>query len=218
MKISKRLLKIASYVLDNSCVLDVGCDHALLDIYLVLNKNNVKAIASDVNENALKIARKNIEKYNLLDKIDVVLQDGLVNLSLDVDTLVIAGMGTKTILDILNKGNLDNIKRIIVSSNNNYYELRKGITKLGFKIVLEDMVYENNIYYPIIVFERGSIKYSKLELEYGPILLKQKSDIFLKYINFKKNNLNKILDNLDKKNLSTYHKIKKEISDLDKIN
>ena len=50
MKISNRLKLIASFVDDNSYVIDVGCDHALLDIFLVQTKKNIKTIASDINE------------------------------------------------------------------------------------------------------------------------------------------------------------------------
>ncbi|MCI8568129.1 MAG: SAM-dependent methyltransferase, partial [Bacilli bacterium] len=37
MKINERLKLVASFVEENSNVIDVGCDHALLDIYLFLN-------------------------------------------------------------------------------------------------------------------------------------------------------------------------------------
>ena len=38
MKINSRLKQIGDLVDTNSLVLDIGCDHALLDIYLVENK------------------------------------------------------------------------------------------------------------------------------------------------------------------------------------
>ena len=50
IKLSKRLKKIADYVSDNSSLVDIGCDHGLLDIYLVQNKNNIKVVASDINK------------------------------------------------------------------------------------------------------------------------------------------------------------------------
>ena len=62
---SKRLLEIASLVPVHSTVVDVGCDHGLLDIYLTLHRN-CKCTASDINENCLKSARENIKKYSLL--------------------------------------------------------------------------------------------------------------------------------------------------------
>ena len=40
MKLSKRLQVVASFIPDNSSLLDVGCDHALLDIFLMQTKNN----------------------------------------------------------------------------------------------------------------------------------------------------------------------------------
>ena len=73
MKISNRLKLIASFVDDNSYVIDVGCDHALLDIFLVQNKFNVKTIASDVNKGPLDSAKKNIQDYKLEDKIEVAI-------------------------------------------------------------------------------------------------------------------------------------------------
>ena len=52
MKVSKRLRVIAGLIPDNSFILDIGCDHALLDIYIATTKN-VKAIASDINKKPL---------------------------------------------------------------------------------------------------------------------------------------------------------------------
>ena len=39
INLSKRLSKIACMVKENSVIADIGCDHALLDIYLL--KNNI---------------------------------------------------------------------------------------------------------------------------------------------------------------------------------
>ena len=61
IKLSDRLKKIADYVNDDSSMIDIGCDHGLLDIYLIQKKKNIKLIASDVNPNALNNAKKNIK-------------------------------------------------------------------------------------------------------------------------------------------------------------
>ena len=58
--LSIRLKEISNYVPDNIKMVDIGCDHGLLDIYLVQTKKNIKVIASDINENALSNAIKNI--------------------------------------------------------------------------------------------------------------------------------------------------------------
>ena len=77
VNISNRLKSIGDFVNDNSNVIDVGCDHALLSIYLYLNKKNINIIASDINSKPLEEARKNIKKYKLDDKIETRLSDGL---------------------------------------------------------------------------------------------------------------------------------------------
>ena len=106
---SKRLLEIASLVPVHSTVVDVGCDHGLLDIYLTLHRN-CKCTASDINENCLKSARENIKKYSLVDKIKVVKSDGLNDVKYNkTDYIIIAGMGTNTILRILENHDVENI-------------------------------------------------------------------------------------------------------------
>lgn len=218
MKISNRLKIIASFVLEDAYLLDVGCDHALLDVYVVMNRKNVRAVASDIREKPLIQAKLNVLKYGLQDKIELALGNGLDTIKDNIDTVVIAGMGTSNILDILSNGDLTRVKRLIISSNNDYYELRKKICKLGFKIVDEAIVFERNKYYPIIVFEKGKVHYKRIELREGPFLIAKKDDIFKKYIYNKQKKLEKILSNLDKGHFLTKVMLKKEISDLKRIN
>ena len=72
-KLSVRLEAVANYVDDNSKVIDIGCDHGFLSIFLAKKYDNIKIIASDINENALNNAISNINKLNLQNKIEVDL-------------------------------------------------------------------------------------------------------------------------------------------------
>jgi len=76
-------------------------------------------------------------------------------------------MGTNTILEILNNDYLYNIKKLIIQSNKDYYELRRDIVKLGFVIHHEEVIEDNDKLYINIVFTRGIKKYSSEELKYG---------------------------------------------------
>ncbi len=212
MNIDNRLKRITDFIPSDSYILDVGCDHALLDIYLALNRNNVKLIASDINENPLKIAKENIKKYNLEDEITLEKADGVSKINDEVDTVVIAGMGTSTINDIINNDlkKLKNVKKIIISSHTSSFELRENMNKKGFKIIDEAVVFDKGKYYEIIVYSNGYEKLSKLDMKYGPIISKRKDEITKAYFNerylklieiYKKipNGNKKLKDDLNKK-------------------
>lgn len=212
MNIDNRLKRITDFIPSDSYILDVGCDHALLDIYLALNRKNVKLIASDINENPLKIAKENIKKYNLEDEITLEKADGVSKINDEVDTVVIAGMGTSTINDIINNDlkKLKNLKKIIISSHTSSFELRENMNKKGFKIIDEAVVFDKGKYYEIIVYSNGYEKLSKLDMKYGPIISKRKDEITKAYFNerylklieiYKKipNGNKKLKDDLNKK-------------------
>lgn len=168
MKINKRLKRVASFVDDNSYLIDVGCDHALLCIYLVKNKNNIKCIASDLREGPLEQAKKNIKDNSCSDFIKVKLGNGLDTLESDIDTVVISGMGGKTISDILLKcSDFSNIEKMIISSNNDVSLVRKTAIKLGFYIKCEEIVFDKGKYYSIIVFDKVKRKYNKTDIVNG---------------------------------------------------
>ena len=100
IKLSERLQKVSDFVLDDKIsrsIIDVGCDHALLDIYLLQNDETLVVTASDINEGPLQKALENIKKYSLQDKIKVQQANGIERLSTDTDTIVISGMGMDTI-------------------------------------------------------------------------------------------------------------------------
>lgn len=192
MDISKRLLSICSLIPYNSLVYDIGCDHGLLDIYLTLYKN-CHCIAYDVNKNIIARATHNIKKYNLNNKIDTIVGSGFDELNLnEKGIMVLAGMGTATILKILSK---NKTKKIICQTNTDQYTLRKSICEYGYYIKEEKIIFENGRYYITILFYRGKQNYCYDEYLLGPILLKEKNNIFKNY-----------LTQLYKKNIKTYNK------------
>lgn len=215
IKLSKRLEAISSLVPNNSKIIDIGCDHGLLDIYLYQQKKCSKIIASDINESALNNAKENIKKNNLEKKIETRLGNGLDTLkdSDDINTIVISGMGAHTAVGIL-KNNLDKLKKIntiIIQSNTKLEFLRKEVTKLNYLIDDELLIEDNKKIYTIIKFVKGKRKYNKKELYFGPILLKKNTKLF--QINNQKelDKLNLLLKMLPKNKMLDRYKIKKKI-------
>jgi tRNA (adenine22-N1)-methyltransferase len=212
--ISNRLKRIASYVSNEDRLIDIGCDHALLDIYLVKNKILDKVIVSDVHEGALNAGVSNIKKEKLSKKIETRLGNGMEVLSDkdDINTVLISGMGTTTILDILNNNYLKNINKLIIQSNNDHTELRIEVTKLGYIVKDEEYLVDMGKNYIIIVFEKGNKKYTKDELRYGPILIKDKA-----YLNFELNQCIKIKNFIPTNKVILKFRLNKEIRHLKKL-
>lgn len=181
IKLSKRLAEIAKYIEDDSNILDIGCDHGLLDIYLAQNRNNINIIASDVNQNALNNAIKNINKYKLKTSITTILSDGLDKIdTTNIDTIVISGMGSHTIVGILysNLNKLKTVNNLILQSNNDLDFLRYKVTKIGYFIEKESLVKDQGIIYTVIKFKKGHRFYTKKQLYFGPCLLLENSKLF----------------------------------------
>lgn len=183
MKINDRLKHIGDLVKANSFCLDIGCDHAFLDIYLVKQNKNIKAIATDIAEGPVKQARENIKREGLEDTIEVRLGNGLDTYSDEVNTVIIAGMGGRNMIGIF-KNNMKVLKKIdtiIVSPNNYQIDVKKFLTKNGFYIDDEELVKEKKFIYQIIKFKRGRKHYTRKEFFFGPVLLKKKGNLFEEY-------------------------------------
>ncbi len=215
MDLSLRLNSLVKYVSENDIICDVGCDHAYLSIYLIKNKLVKKAYISDINEKALQNGINNLKKHNLTSQIEAKVSDGIKDISPDVNTLIISGMGANTILKILHSEKIKQINKIIIQSNNDYDLLRDNITKNGFYILGEDIVFENNKYYVNICFYKGYERYTPKEIKYGPYIIKNKESI-----NYLQNLLmleNDIYSQVPRKKIKLKFIHKKEIKNITKI-
>lgn len=157
--LNKRLETLSAFILDNEKVIDIGCDHAFLGIYLYLNRKNIKIVSSDINTGPLQRAKENLEKYHLENKIELRKGNGLEALSSDITTIIISGMGGITISDILKDINgYPNVSKLVLSPNNEFVFLRKSLHKLGFMINKEKMVEEKGKFYLISEYHKGNKK------------------------------------------------------------
>lgn len=163
--INKKLKAIASFINTQDTVVDIGCDHAYLAIYLKENKLCKNVYASDINENALNIAKHNIKEHNL--DIETILSDGFKSIhNTSIDTAVISGMGTNSILDIIRYAP-QNINKYILCSHNNLDILRKKLYEHKLYIESEIAIYEHKKYYVIMLVTKNYQKENRLSLKYG---------------------------------------------------
>ncbi len=177
ININNRLKAIGDLVDSHSFVLDVGCDHGLLEVYLLKKKINI--VGSDNKQGPLDNARKNYKNNHV--KGELRLGDGLDALK-DEDTVIISGMGGLNIISILRKDikKTKSVDTYILSPNNYVEAVRRYLSKLGYHIDDEVLVKDKYIY-NILVFKKGKKRYKKKEYYFGPILLQSKDKLFYEY-------------------------------------
>lgn len=203
MKLSQRLLTIASFIKEGALVADIGADHGLLSIYLVENKHVKKVFAVENKAGPFSILEKNTKKY---PEITCSLSDGISEIPSEINTLVIAGMGGILISDILkkNKDKLQSIQNIVIDAHRDLELVRKALNDLGYEFEKEVLVKEH-VFYNVMSVHRGTKKLSSNELEFGYQI--QKDPLFKEYQatlldrlqkNYLKNNSNELRNKIER--------------------
>ena len=148
--LSDRLKAVASLVRGKVAV-DVGCDHAYLSIFLAISRCNC-VYATDIRNKPLSRAKINVASYNLLNKIKLILTDGLYNVPHDVDDIIISGMGGKLIERIIFEQDWlkNGSKNLVLQPQTFLMELRKNLYLKGYEIENEIPVIESNKTYCVI--------------------------------------------------------------------
>lgn len=194
---SKRLKTIANMVDYGTKIADVGSDHCYVPI-MCCKENKIEfAQAIDNKKAPYEKIIKTIKENDLENKIKPSFSDGLDQLDEEVDTLVLAGMGGKLIIAILNKNisKLEHVNTIIIDAHNDRYEVTKYLEKIGYKIIQNCFLYEAGIAYDVMKWKKGKVEkeYTEEELKYGPLNLLTKSEDWKRYWLLEKNRIEKIL-------------------------
>lgn len=186
MQLSERMKSIASMVTPGSRLADVGCDHGYLPISLYLEGKIPGAVAMDVNPGPLRRAAEHIAQYGLERYIETRLSDGLRELTPgEADTVIIAGMGGRLIVRILEEGRqvCACLRELVLGPQSEVYGVRAWLEEHGFRIACEDMVLEDGKFYPVIravpeeLETAGQRKMTEVERLYGPCLLERRHPV-----------------------------------------
>lgn len=217
--ITNRIKTIAKYIFPFKKIADVGCDHGYLIIEAFENQNITHAIAIDNKKGPLSKAQENMMNKKYFQNIRFSLSSGISDIENDTDCVIISGMGGLLISQIidLDYEKLVNVQRLILVPHKDHQEVRKTVIKYGFKISYEKIIFEANKYYTIIVCDKtcDNIEYSDNELIYGPLLLKEKDELFFKMYEEQINRLQNIIDNTNDEN--TIKILKSKINEIRSI-
>lgn len=215
MKLTERLMTIAEMVKKCDVIADIGTDHGYIPIYCITNNMAKSAIACDINQGPLDIAKENISKYGLDDRITLRLSDGVSKLKkAEADVIVIAGMGGLLINHILEEGKdiIDSSVRLILQPMLAQKEVRKYLYENGYDIINERLAREGQKLYNIIEAKKSDseVTYSEFDIVVGKRLYEEKDELFDLYTEMRMNTLRKIIKGIsgskDKEGLDEYIK------------
>lgn len=188
MRLSKRLQTIADLVGYAKSVVDVGCDHGHIPIWLIEEKRIEHAIASDIGAGPLARAAENIRAHGLEGRIETRRSDGLAGICAgEGETLIIAGMGGRLMIRILSEGGnvARSFNRLVLEPQSDLYEVRVFLYASGFSIVSERMVEEDGKFYPVLAAEpvKGTLEAPcRLALLFGPCLLEEADPALIRFL------------------------------------
>ncbi len=163
---------------------DVGTDHAHLPIYLYLTGRIDRAVASDINEGPLAIARKNIAAYGAQAGVETCLCDGLLALErFCPNDIAIFGMGGELIMRMVTETPWLKTRdiRLILQPMTKQAELRELLPTEGF--VIEDEVLsrdEGKIYQTLCVkyAPEECTDYTRAEILLGRHNIRRDGELF----------------------------------------
>ena len=218
--LSKRLEAVAGLIERDGTLADVGTDHGYIPIAMVLRGHAEKAIAMDLRTGPLERAREHITAYGLEDRIETRLSDGVSALAEnEADSIVVAGMGGELVIHILETGKAvcKSAKELILQPQSEIDEVRKYLRENGYRIVDEDMVEEEQKYYPMMRVipqedaerigymqpeekheAKETLNHMHLQDLYGPILLAEKNPVLLEFLQKQERHYEEILDGLNR--------------------
>lgn len=148
--LSARLRMLAGMVTPGNRIVDVGCDHGYLSIYLVQTGICPGAVGMDLREGPLSAARAHVEEYGLGDYIDLRLSDGLAEyVPGEAQTMICAGMGGRLMEKILTQGmeKAGEMKELILQPQSELSGFRSFLRSSGFDIVREEALREDGKFY-----------------------------------------------------------------------
>lgn len=222
VELSARMQALTDMVTNGRIVCDVGCDHGFVSIYLVQQGIAPKVYAMDVRTGPLERAKEHIKEYGLETYIETRISDGLTNLQVgEADCMICAGMGGPLMIKILTEGRekAHRMKELILQPQSELALFRSFLRKEGYKVIRENMIYEDGKYYPMMkaipvegdrqeneadhirqkIAEHSAEEIQKFELwdMYGELLLKEKHPVLKQYLEHSQVYLSELLKHLN---------------------
>ncbi len=189
VSLKPRLKKIAALVKPGSIVADIGSNHGYLPLYLVIHGISPKVFVTEQFSRGLKQVQKLINFHGLTEELQLRVGDGFSALedSDCVEAAVIAGMGGRTIADIIDKGSAKaaTLDYLILQPMRDAHILRTRLKKSGFIIISEHLALENGHFFEIIRAAKGEAEENietPFPSELGAVLINSRDPLLESYL------------------------------------
>jgi tRNA (adenine22-N1)-methyltransferase len=205
LPVSARLEAVLSLLLPCDALADVCSDHGLVPVVAVQRGLARRAVSADLRAPPLEVARHNVNRAGVADRVTVLQGDGLAPLvSHPVDALVIAGVSGALIVRILERHPevTRGLTQLILQPNQDVDLVRAWALGAGFHLRAERMVEERGYFFPIGAYGRGEGPdplYDRPDWPardlcvLGPLLLAQRDAVCLRACIQQRDRLGKLL-------------------------
>lgn len=236
MELSGRLRAVADLLDCHERIADIGCDHGFVSIYLIETKKAFRCLAMDVNKGPLERAKEHVLEKRLSTYIEMRLSDGAKEIKfikdengkekLEVDAALIAGMGGRLMIQILQDSlaKFTSMEEFVLQPQSEIAKVRQFVRKIGYHIAKENMILEEGKFYPMMKVVRGeyeadfsngfprkwenslangeitAAEIQTLFDEYGEWLLKDRNQVLFRFLKKEKELYHNILEKLAKEN------------------
>ena len=202
MNLSSRLKKIVELLPTCELLADVGCDHGMVGMTALLQNKAKKVIFIDISQPSLKKAEILAKKNRLLDRTSFVVGDGLAGHK--VDCAVIAGMGGKEILKILDDAKDCLPNNLLLNPMRNVDTVRSKLIENYF--IDYDQKFFDKKFYDIMLLTRGKDNLTLPQIKYGKTNLEFFCNDFCNFLQEERKKYGKILEINDSQEIKLYLK------------
>ena len=153
-----RLSAVAAAVPNGSVVADIGADHGHLSKGLLASGVATFVYAVDASELALAGAQETLASEISEGRAEALLGDGFRVLPTGkIQCAVLAGIGSKTALDIVRQGLAEGKRprRIVFQASGGEHDVRTAMLELGYGIAHESLVAEGRRLFMVQCFDDG---------------------------------------------------------------
>ena len=138
---------LADLVIEGKPAADIGTDHGFVPIHLIVSEKVPFVIMTDINEGPLGKAQSNLNRVGVLPQYySLRLGDGLEPVrNAEVSSIVIAGLGAETIIEILEKDlkKTKSFERLILQPRKRPFLLREWLYDNNFIVNQEVLIKED---------------------------------------------------------------------------